>query len=259
MKYKIGYYIIDDESITIMFYDSMFLGQSNIPAQLYVDKDDYRYGIIKSEIEKQTDETKVIDSCWFQIPALTRVKGFSVDTLGNVSFNAGAVDIPVISKHILKNLVDYYNTPIYDLYVSHLQKHNWIIPGNTYMIIFTVEGKTKDSLQSCHSLITRMNKQLCNAPYVKLEDASLKLVDDRIIEIIDFERVLEKFWKCEKTRFNEISKSVRQNQKVFEKLINTLSINYIIEPSIISFIAENCTDFVKMDNLLLTGMITRKE
>ena len=58
---------------------------------------------------------------------------------------------------------------------------------------------------------------------------------------------------------HEISKSVRQNQKVFEKLINTLSINYIIEPSIISFIAENCTDFVKMDNLLLTGMITRKE
>ena len=60
MKYKIGYYIIDDDSITIMFYDSMFLGQSNIPAQLYVDKDDYRYDIIKSEIEKQIAKSQEV-------------------------------------------------------------------------------------------------------------------------------------------------------------------------------------------------------
>ena len=256
MKYKIGYYIIDDDSITIMFYDSMFLGQSNIPAQLYVDKDDYRYTIIKSEIEKQTNETKVLDSCLFQIPPLTRVKGFSVDTLGDVSFNVGAVDISRISKHILKNLVDYYNTPVYDLYVSHLQEHNWIVPDNAYMTIITVKGKTTDSIHSCQNGVP-INKQLCHAPYIKLKDDTLNM-DDLSTEIFDFERLLEKFWRCEKTRFNEISKSVKQNQKVFEKLINTLSIDYTIETSIIPFIAENCTDIVKMDNMLLTGMIARK-
>ena len=270
----IAYYIIDKNSLTIMFADAFTLGSnSNLPSQLYVDRNDYRYNIIKSEIEKQSEKVKTFDPNWFQIPALTTVKGFEVDIIGNVSFSIGAVEIKDIDKRILKNLVDYYDTPIYDMYVSRMEAHNWIISNDDYSLVVVKKGKTVTDLIAHNTENNGVDSQLCKSPYIRIDkfsniwkDLSYLINIDEASHlnlgledsVIKFERTLEKFWKCEKSKFNEVSDTVKRNQKVFEKLVNTLNTDYDIEPSIIPFIAENCTDIVKMDNLLLTGMITEK-
>lgn len=270
----IAYYIIDKNSLTIMFADAFTLGSnSNLPSQLYVDRNDYRYNIIKSEIEKQSEKVKTFDPNWFQIPALTTVKGFEVDIIGNVSFSIGAVEIKDIDKRILKNLVDYYDTPIYDMYVSRMEAHNWIISNDDYYLVVVKKGKTVTDLITHNTENNGVDSQLCKSPYIRIDkfsniwkDLSYLINIDEASHlnlgledsVIKFERTLEKFWKCEKSKFNEVSDTVKRNQKVFEKLVNTLNTDYDIEPSIIPFIAENCTDIVKMDNLLLTGMITEK-
>jgi len=270
----IAYYIIDKNSLTIMFADAFTLGSnSNLPSQLYVDRNDYRYNIIKSEIEKQPEKVKTFDPNWFQIPALTTVKGFEVDIIGNVSFSIGAVEIKDIDKRILKNLVDYYDTPIYDMYVSRMEAHNWIISNDDYYLVVVKKGKTVTDLIAHNTENNGVDSQLCKSPYIRIDkfsniwkDLSYLINIDEASHlnlgledsVIKFERTLEKFWKCEKSKFNEVSDTVKRNQKVFEKLVNTLNTDYDIEPSIIPFIAENCTDIVKMDNLLLTGMITEK-
>lgn len=270
----IAYYIIDKNSLTIMFADAFTLGSnSNLPSQLYVDRNDYRYNIIKSEIEKQSEKVKTFDPNWFQIPALTTVKGFEVDIIGNVSFSIGAVEIKDIDKRILKNLVDYYDTPIYDMYVSRMEAHNWIISNDDYYLVVVKKGKTVTDLIAHNTENNGVDSQLCKSPYIRIDkfsniwkDLSYLINIDEASHlnlgledsVIKFERTLEKFWKCEKSKFNEVSDTVKRNQKVFEKLVNTLNTDYDIEPSIIPFIAENCTDIVKMDNLLLTGMITEK-
>ena len=270
----IAYYIIDKNSLTIMFADAFTLGSnSNLPSQLYVDRNDYRYNIIKSEIEKQSEKVKTFDPNWFQIPALTTVKGFEVDIIGNVSFSIGAVEIKDIDKRILKNLVDYYDTPIYDMYVSRMEAHNWIISNDDYSLVVVKKGKTVTDLIAHNTENNGVDSQLCKSPYIRIDkfsniwkDLSYLINIDEASHlnlgledsVIKFERTLEKFWKCEKSKFDEVSDTVKKNQKVFEKLVNTLNTDYDIEPSIIPFIAENCTDIVKMDNLLLTGMITEK-
>lgn len=257
-----------------MFADAFTLGSnSNLPSQLYVDRNDYRYNIIKSEIEKQSEKVKTFDPNWFQIPALTTVKGFEVDIIGNVSFSIGAVEIKDIDKRILKNLVDYYDTPIYDMYVSRMEAHNWIISNDNYYLVVVKKGKTVTDLIAHNTENNGADSQLCKSPYIRIDkfsniwkDLSYLINIDEASHlnlgledsVIKFERTLEKFWKCEKSKFNEVSDTVKRNQKVFEKLVNTLNTDYDIEPSIIPFIAENCTDIVKMDNLLLTGMITEK-
>lgn len=270
----IAYYIIDKNSLTIMFADAFTLGSSsNLPSQLYVDRNDYRYNIIKSEIEKQSEKVKTFDPNWFQIPALTTVKGFEVDIIGNVSFSIGAVEIKDIDKRILKNLVDYYDTPIYDMYVSRMEAHNWIISNDDYYLVVVKKDKTVTDLIVHNTENNGVDSQLCKSPYIRIDkfsniwkDLSYLINIDEASHlnlgledsVIKFERTLEKFWKCEKSKFDEVSDTVKKNQKVFEKLVNTLNTDYDIEPSIIPFIAENCTDIVKMDNLLLTGMITEK-
>lgn len=270
----IAYYIIDKNSLTIMFTDAFTLGSnSNLPSQLYVDRNDYRYNIIKSEIEKQSEKVKTFDPNWFQVPALTTVKGFEVDIIGNVSFSIGAVEIKDIDKRILKNLVDYYDTPIYDMYVSRMEAHNWIISNDDYSLVVVKKDKTVTDLIVHNTENNGVDSQLCKSPYIRIDkfsniwkDLSYLISIDEASHlnlgledsVIKFERTLEKFWKCEKSKFNEVSDTVKRNQKVFEKLVNTLNTDYDIEPSIIPFIAENCTDIVKMDNLLLTGMITEK-
>ena len=257
-----------------MFADAFTLGSnSNLPSQLYVDRNDYRYNIIKSEIEKQSEKVKTFDPNWFQIPALTTVKGFEVDIIGNVSFSIGAVEIKDIDKRILKNLVDYYDTPIYDMYVSRMEAHNWIISNDDYSLVVVKKDKTVTDLIVHNTENNGVDSQLCKSPYIRIDkfsniwkDLSYLINIDEASHlnlgledsVIKFERTLEKFWKCEKSKFNEVSDTVKRNQKVFEKLVNTLNTDYDIEPSIIPFIAENCTDIVKMDNLLLTGMITEK-
>lgn len=271
----IAYYIIDRNSLTIMFADAFTLGSnSNLPSQLYVDRNDYRYNIIKSEIEKQPEKVKTFDPSWFQIPALTTVKGFEVDIIGNVSFSIGAVEIKDIDKRILKNLVDYYDTPIYDMYVSRMEAHNWIISNDDYYLVVVKKDKTVTDLVVHNTENNGVDSQLCKSPYIRIDkfsniwkDLSYLINVDEASHlnlgledsVIKLERTLEKFWKCEKSKFDEVSDTVKKNQKVFEKLVNTLNTDYDIEPSIIPFIAENCTDIVKMDNLLLTGMITERD
>ena len=285
MKYKIGYYIIDDDSITIMFYDSMFLGQTNVPTQLYISKNDYRYEIIKYNLLKQSVGDNELDSEWFQIPALTNIEELNIDDFGNVSYYKNNVSIKSIDSRILKKLIDYSDTPIYKTYLEIIRNNGWFISKindmdkytvaipnvSLHLIVFTVPV-AKIPGMACY-------KNYCaitDTPYVATEffesknpNIPKKVYDESSASkslmflvgesIEQFDKVLEDFWKCSLDEFSSISKHIANNNIIFEKLINKINQFYEINPDVIPFIASNTTDIVKLHSLLLTGMITKRE
>ena len=281
MKYKICYYVIDEDSITIMFYDSLFMGQSGVPSQIYINNKDYRYGIIKSKLTAQPETEKEFDSEWFNIPAIKNIKELSVDNFGNVSYKKGAVSSNYVAKFVINNLVEYYDTPIYGYYLDILKNNGWFltktneskkyyvvvpnisIPGYVFINEITNAANHNVSFES-----------ITKAPYIQSCLLKTQEIDGSLIpfdgdlekllvplareNIERFDSFLEDFWKCSVSDFNKISDRVKNNSTVFEKLINKLSNYYTIDPDIIQFIAKNPTDIYKLNSLLLTGEIQLK-
>lgn len=283
MKYKIGYYIIDENSITIMFYESMFLGQSNVPAQLYISKDDYRYAIIKSNLAKQPIDNKDFDSDWFQIPALKNIEELSIDDFGNVSYHKSGVSVRTMSNQTLKKLIDYWETPIYEKYLEILRYNNWFFSrddNDTYTVVIPNLTVPIIVFTSHVAILPNTPKHdayyaVASTPYVasecfeSKEPNSNKVITDesQVIRHLTglvrgslekFDKMIEDFWKCSIDEVCNISDNVKNNNAIFEKFINKINNSYDINPDVIHFIASNITDVVKLNSLLLTGMIQKK-
>lgn len=283
MKYKIGYYIIDDDSITLMFYDSMFLGQSNVPAQLYISKDDYRYEIIKSNLAKQPVGDKEFDSEWFQIPALKHIEELIIDDFGNVSYHKSGVSVRTISNQTLRKLIDYWETPIYEKYLEILRYNNWFFSrddSDTYTVVIPNLTIPIIVFTSHVAILPNTPKHdaycaVTFAPYVASEffeskepNANKVITDESQVirhlaglvrgSLEKFDKIIEDFWKCSIDEVCNVSDNVKNNNAIFEKFINKINSSYDINPDVISFIASNITDVVKLNSLLLTGMIQKK-
>ena len=283
MKYKIGYYIIDENSITIMFYESMFLGQSNVPSQLYIGKNDYRYDIIKTNLLKQPVGDKEFDSEWFQIPALKHIEELSIDDFGNVSYHKSGVSVRTMSNQTLKNLIDYWETPIYEKYLEILRYNNWFFSkddSDTYTVVIPNLTVPIIVFTSHVAILPNTPKHdaycaVTFTPYVASEyfeskepNANKVITDESQVirhltglvrgSLEKFDKMIEDFWKCSIDEVCNISDNVKNNNAIFEKFINKISNSYDINPDVIPFIASNITDVVKLNSLLLTGMIQKK-
>jgi hypothetical protein len=188
-----------------------------------------------------------------------------------------------MSNQTLKKLIDYWETPIYEKYLEILRYNNWFFSkddSDTYTVVIPNLTVPIIVFTSHVAILPNTPKHdaycaVTFTPYVASEyfeskepNANKVITDESQVirhltglvrgSLEKFDKTIEDFWKCSIDEVCNVSNNVKNNNAIFEKFINKISNSYDINPDVIPFIASNITDVVKLNSLLLTGMIQKK-
>ena len=275
----ISYYIITEESITLVFTDYFFNNGLNTPSQLYIYQDDWRFDILKKNLLSQ-GETKVFNTDIFKIEPISSIKELIIDDYGNVSYEKGAIRSNTVSNSILKKLINFYGTPVYDCFLRLVRSQNAFIKMQDarkhYVMIYqdyTTAGTDWDNsivsgIREFHYDSSFASKQLDATPYVNIfKNQGLELsfncdscfmTKNLISSLENFKNFLETFWKCSYDQFDKLSDNLLNNNLIIDKFFKDLNKRYDVVPETIPFIRNKFNDMDKMCSLYLTGMISEK-
>lgn len=256
---KILYYTISDDLISIYLEDD---------TQIFIESKSWRYDIAKKKLLSITTDFEYYDTEWFRIPAITEIPELEIDDSGNVNYMKGGTQIRNIQEVILKNLIDYYDTPIYDIYRKIVDNRNWAIEALDKKPPNIILRNSEDDFSGCTLGILKDEdyEWSRHIPYVMLKyvkdcdetDRDLSHVIKQHTNEIDC--IMETFWKTKAVDkwISGVSDKVKEDARVLEKLVNTLDNYYEVNPEVIPFIHENSTDLYKMEALVLTGMLNQR-
>lgn len=262
------YYAISNNYMSINFLPNSIIGLTElVPNILAIYTDDYRYEILRKNFENQNGNN-FIDTDWFNIDALDKVPFFMKNPVGDYFFEDTETCVKKkVHQAFLRNLINYYDSPIYDTYVSILKNIETDLLSNSneeqlFVYISSDNIQTFDGVLA--DFLKEINIKPCYIPYVAKDilQSLLGGYQKRGIEVIsnleDINNFLISFWKKPLKELYTINNNIKNNSRILEKFVNQFYDKFYLDSDTMKFILNNPTDYEKIDAMYLTGMLKPK-
>ena len=266
--------IVEPTKITI------FLEEYDYP--LCYARESYYYDIIKKAIDEKQKDIELERFECFNNP------NFEVNmNNGQIYYKHNAFKAR-LNKKVVRNLIDYYGTPIFDEIISIVEKlptsfnnvedtrkktyyirafNEWTCAlfetENGKDLIKFLNNKYVGGLNSDRIMFSDLSLDdlefFYEAPFIDLTCGGLQRST-----IQKFLEVKEDFWKLKNDLFEfwgkdsvdkikKIPEAVKTNSLVLEKFQNFIMKNYEVENNLMLHISKHCTDLQWLLGLILTG------